>query len=113
MMKTSQSINQEEELALKTAFGKAISLVPGKSEQVLLAGIEGDYSFYLRGKKDPVAYIEVSIFENPYHLDYDDMTKYITIAVHEILKIPTEHIYVHFHDIAAWGVAGHYLEARV
>mgnify|MGYP007101851068 CR=1 FL=1 len=36
--------------------GKAISLVPGKSEEYLLAGFEGDCHLYLRGREnEPMA----------------------------------------------------------
>ncbi|MGV3011809.1 phenylpyruvate tautomerase MIF-related protein [Streptococcus thoraltensis] len=112
MMKTSQTVTQEEEVALKTAFGQAISCVPGKSEQVLLVGIEGDYSFYLRGEKSSVAYIEISLFDTPEHRGYASMTSLVTRAVEEILGTPKEQIYLHFHDIAAWGVAGYYMEAN-
>ncbi|SDJ96230.1 phenylpyruvate tautomerase MIF-related protein [Streptococcus gallolyticus] len=110
MMKTNLNVTKEQECELKNTFGQAISLVPGKSEQVLMVGIEGNHSLYLRGEDTPAAYIEVSIFANQSHLGYQEMTLAMTAAVHQILKIPTNQIYLHYHDIKAWGVSGYYME---
>lgn len=109
-MKTNQAVTKEQECKLKKSFGQAISLVPGKSEQVLMVGIEGNHSLYLRGENTPAAYIEVSIFANQGHLGYSQMTLAITAAVHQILKIPANQIYLHYHDIKAWSVSGYYME---
>ena len=111
MMKTNQPVSHEQELALKQQFGHAISFVPGKSEQVLMVGIESEQHLYLRGETTPTAYIEVSIFEQPHHEGYQQMTLAITAAVQDILEIPANQIYIHYHDIKAWGVAGYYMEA--
>ena len=63
------SVSREQEREIKTILGRAIELVPGKSEQYLMLGFEGDYHFWLRGEDSrPAAYIEVRIFGNEGHL---------------------------------------------
>ena len=48
-MMTNVSVSEAAEKAMKEAFGKAISIIPGKSEQWLMADIEGEHRLYLAG----------------------------------------------------------------
>lgn len=107
-------ITDEQEKALKTRFGKAISLVPGKSEEYLLLEFEDNCRLWLRGEQDePIAYIEAAIFGNEGHLGYDAFSAEITKAFVEVLGIPSDRIYIKYEDITAWGVAGRYIDRRM
>ena len=49
--------------ALKTAYGKAISAVPGKSEGWLMCPFEDNMPIYFGGDDSkPAAYVEVNVF---------------------------------------------------
>lgn len=105
--RTNCGISREQELQLKSRLGKAIELVPGKSEQYLMLGFEPDCHLYLRGDdSQPMAYIEVSIWGNEGHLGYDLLTAEITRIFHDVLDIAPENIYLRYSDIPVWGVAG-------
>ena len=105
--KVSQKISNSQEKELKTRLGKAIELVAGLSEQVLLAGFQDNYHFYLRGDNSkPVALIEISIFGNPSHYGYEALTKEITTIFHKVLNIEENCIYIKYDDIVSWGVGG-------
>lgn len=110
MAKTNVPTGRAKELEIKTKLGKAIGLVPGKSEQVLLAGFEENWHFYLRGAELPVVYIEASLFGSEAHEGYDALTAAITRAFSEVLGIPPENIYIKYNDITAWGVGGAYID---
>ena len=59
--KISTPISIEQEQALKTRLGQAISIVPGKSESWLMLGFEPNYNLYFRGSNsEPLAMVEVS-----------------------------------------------------
>lgn len=104
-------ITDEQEKALKTRFGKAIELVPGKSEEYLLLEFEDNCRLWLRGENDPpVAYIEAAIFGNEGHFGYDAFTAEITKVFAEVLGIPSDRVYIKYEDIAAWGVSGRYID---
>ena len=105
--RTNRSISREQELQLKSRLGRAIELVPGKSEQYLLLGFEPNSHLYLRGDdSQPMAYIEVSIWGNEAHRGYDRLTAAITHAFNEVLAILPENIYIRYADIPCWGAAG-------
>lgn len=103
----STSFTQEQEIRLKTGLGRAISLVPGKSEQYLLCGFEDNAHLYLRGDdSEPVAYIEAAVFGNESHAGYDEFTAEVCRLYSDVLGIAPDHIYIRYSDIPDWGVAG-------
>ena len=107
-------VNHEQEQQIKAHLGRAIELVPGKTEQYLMIGFEDNYRFWLRGDdSQKAAYIEVSIFGNEEHCGYKALTYEITKAFFEVLEIPPENIYIKYDDIHVWGVNGITIEQRV
>ena len=112
--KVSCKISAEQEIELKQRFGRAISLVPGKSEDYLLLEFEDNRRMWLRGERDePIAYIEAAVFGNENHAGYDAFTAGITKALTQILGIKPENVYVKYEDITAWGVGGQYIDHRM
>ena len=107
MSRVNIPISNEQELQLKSRLGKAIELLPGLSEEYLMAGFEDNYHIYLRGDNStPAAYIEISIFGNEAHFGYDKLTAAITNIFNDILGINPKNIYVKYEDIKSWGVNG-------
>lgn len=112
--RVSTPVSKDQETEIKTRLGKAIELVPGKSEEYLLCGIEGNFSLFLRGdNSEPTAYIEASIFGNEGHFGYKEFTAEVTKAFNEVLGIAPDRIYIKFSDITAWGVSGVYIDRRM
>ena len=50
MSKVNIPISEDQEIQLKSRLGKAIELLPGLSEEYLMAGFEDNQHIYLRGK---------------------------------------------------------------
>lgn len=104
-------ISKEQERELKSQLGKAISLVPGKSEEYLLTGFEDNCRMYLQGDdSEPLAYVEADIFGNEEHLGYDRLTMAITAMFGEVLGIAQNHVYVNYRDIPGWSTSGMYID---
>ena len=98
--RTNCDITRTQELQLKSRLGKAISLVPGKSEQFLLLGFEPNSHLWLRGDdSQPIAYIEAAIWGNEAHLGYDQFTAEVTRIFREVLGIAPECVYIRYSDI--------------
>ena len=108
------SVMHEQEEIIKSRLGRAIELVPGKSEQYLMICFQDNCRFWLRGDNSLLAaYIEVSIFGNERHYGYESLTQEITRAFHDVLGIPSENIYLKYDDIHVWGVASLYLSEKL
>ncbi len=64
--RVSVPITREQETELKAWMGRAIELVPGKSEDYLLLDFQDSCRLWLRGDNSkPAAYIEAAIFGKP------------------------------------------------
>ena len=59
--KISITISKEQETKLKTELGKAIELIPGKSENWLMTGFEDGYHLYLMQHKYPYCILMLDV----------------------------------------------------
>ena len=111
--RVSVPISREQEIELKTQLGKAIELVPGKSEAYLLLCFEDNCCLWLRGDDSaPIAYIEANIFGNESHAGYDAFSYEVTRIFRQVLGIAPDHVYINYTDIPDWGVGGMHFDRR-
>lgn len=102
---TPLTISQEDEL--KARLGKAISIIPGKSESWLMVGFEPEYKLYFKGNnKEPMAMIEVSVFGNENPSAFSKLTGEICNIFDDVLGIAPDHIYVKYQAVSNWGWNG-------
>ena len=77
-VKTNVSVSAEQKTSIKSAMGRAITAIPGKSEGWLMVGIEPDYDLWFKGEDAPAAMVEVSIFGNASSNALTTLTSHIT-----------------------------------
>ncbi len=105
--KTTVIINEEKREAIKRKFGKAIELIPGKSESWLMVSFDDNSIMYFKGSNQkPLAFVEVKIFGKASSDAYQKLTKAITEILGEELKIQPDGIYVKYEEVANWGWNG-------
>lgn len=105
--KVSVKISKEEETIIKTKLGKAIELIPGKSESYLMIGFEDEYSLYFKGEaSERIAFVEVKLFGSANKAAYDKLTSAICDIFNEVLSIPKDKIYVKYEEVSTWGWNG-------
>ena len=105
--KISTSITKEQENEIKSRLGKAIELIPGKSENWLMLGFEPEYSLYFKGdNSQPMAFVEVSVYggENPDA--FSKLTGVICDIFQDVLGIAPGNIYVKYTATSNWGWNG-------
>ncbi len=102
-IKTSAPVAPQQETALKSALGSAITAL-GKSEAWLMVEIEDNRHLWFRGENsEPMAMVEVELFGKASDDQYDKMTKEICEIVSGTLGIGGEEIYVKYEEIDHWG----------
>ncbi len=106
-IKTNQSVSQDQQTTIKAGLGKAISTLPGKSEQWLMVGIEPEYVLYHQGTDAPAAMVEVQIYGGASSAAYDAMTVQISNLLNSALNIPKNRIYISYLSTPDWGWNGH------
>ncbi len=104
--KTNVTISKEQETALKAAFGEAIGIIPGKSENWLMISFSDSQRIWFAGDDAPAAMIEVEIFGSVSDSTYDALTAELTEIVSKHLAIAPSKIYVKYEEISQWGWNG-------
>lgn len=106
--KVSVTVTPEQETALKTQLGKAISIIRGKSEAWLMLHLEDNCRMYFRGdNSQPIAFVEVKLFGSATSQEYAQLTERITQILSDTLGIAPDHIYVKYEEVEYWGYNGH------
>ena len=105
--KTNIEISKEKEEILKEKLGKAIELIPGKSEEWLMVSFDDKCPLYFKGKSDsPIAFVEVKIFGSSKEEAYQKLTAQITKILGEELNIPANQTFIVFQESVLWGWNG-------
>ncbi|MBH1941620.1 hypothetical protein I5677_12025 [Mobilitalea sibirica] len=105
--KTNLEITKEKENVLKQKLGKAIELIPGKSEAWLMLSFEDKVNLYFKGQSDQgIAFVEIKLFGSANSGIYDKMTAAITDILKEELSIAPSQIYVRYEETKNWGWNG-------
>lgn len=105
--KVSVKISESQEKELKTRLGKAIALLPGKSERWLMAGFEDEYHLYFAGDNSaPTAFVDVSVYGSADSASFSKLTAEITKIFGEVLNIAPDRIYVKYSATKDWGWSG-------
>ena len=105
--KVSVTVSAEHENKIKERLGKAISLIPGKSENWLMVGIQDNYHLYFRGDNSPpIAFVEVKLFGGSDRAAFEKMTKEITSIFGDVLGIAPDHMYIRYLPSTDWGWNG-------
>ncbi len=105
-LKTSVSIPKEKEIELKSAFGQAIALIPGKSEGWLMLNFCDNQKMWFKGSDEAAAMLEVKIYGGASKKNYDNLTAKLTEVVSKALAVESGRIYIKYEEIEHWGYAG-------
>ncbi|PDS41174.1 hypothetical protein CO662_35615 [Rhizobium anhuiense] len=105
--KISGSLTEEQEIRLVSGLGKAIECVPGKTQESLMLSFEDNCHLYLRGDgSQPMAYVTVAVFGNPFHWGYEQLSLTIAQLFQETMSIDQTRVYIKYEDIPSWSVGG-------
>lgn len=104
--KTTCTITIEEEKRLKRKFGRAIELLPGKTEEYLMLSFSGNEHLWFAGSDAPAAMIGVEVLGHLDHASCEALTARLTEIVSEVLHIPADRVYVRYFETPEWGWCG-------
>lgn len=103
--KLNVDITKQQEEEIKSELGKAISLIPGKSENWLMVNILPNCALYFRGSNEkPTAMVSVTIYGSASPSAYDSLTAQINTVLKTIAGI--EELYVSYSETSNFGYNG-------
>lgn len=102
-LKTNKQVSKNDEIALKEALGKAIAILPGKSETWLMLDIHDACRMYFHGSDAPCAMLQVQVFGKINSERCEQLTTEICRIMDSTLNIPPENTYVKYEEVDLWG----------
>jgi len=109
--KFSCPVSAEQERMLKSRFGKAIALIPGKSEDYFFLELESGCRIWLHGSdSEPAAYLEAAVYGVDDHAGYPEFAAEAARSCEQVLGIPLRNVFVKFEDISSCDVGGHFFD---
>lgn len=94
-------ITGEQETKLKTELGKAIALIPGKSESSLMVQLAGGAKMWFGGSEEgPIVMANVSIYGTAPESAFQAFGEEAVKLFREILG--AKHVYVKFEETTNW-----------
>ena len=102
----SVGINGRKQQIIKERMGKAIELIPGKSEDWLMLSFRDNVRMFFKGEEDPCAMCQVKLYGSAQEKDYPALTAALTDIFVEELDIPMDRIYITYETIDTWGWNG-------
>ena len=104
---TTKEISSEKKAVLTSQLGKAIELIPGKSEKWLMLKFEGGAAMAFRGDcTNDCAMVEVELYGSASTESMNSLTGRITEVLHDELGIESDRVYVKYFSTPAWGYDG-------
>lgn len=103
-VKTNTPISEDDELELKELLGKAIEILPGKTENWLMLSFEANQRLWFRGDNSkPLAYVEVSALGSISPADAEKLTAEICDILKTVHGIDGSGVYVKYEETDKWG----------
>ena len=100
------SISARRREIIKERFGKAIELIPDKTEDWLMLSFRDNVQMYFRGEDDPCAICQVKLFGTADENAYANLTEALTDILREELDIDPDRIYITYDEVTTWGWNG-------
>ena len=103
---TNVSISGRKKEAIKERMGRAIEIIPGKTEGWLMLSFRDNVSMFFKGEDDPCAICQVKLFGTADEDTYAELTEELTDILHDELDLDPDRIYVTYEEIGVWGWNG-------
>ncbi|MBR5880678.1 MAG: hypothetical protein IKZ16_03225 [Clostridia bacterium] len=102
-VKTNKQVSKAEEIALKEQLGRAIAILPGKSETWLMLEIKDSCRMYFHGDDAPCAMVQVQVFGKINTQKCEELTAEVCRIMKDVLDIPVDSTYVKYEEVSLWG----------
>ena len=107
---SSKKLTVEERTGLKAKLGEAISLIPNKTEAVLMIEFLESADFYFAGSNEnDYVYVDLRCFQNAPIEDNRAFTTRVYEIFGEVLGMESNKIYLTIAEYPIWGARGRLL----
>ncbi len=104
--KTNFEIDKAKRDKIKSDYGKAIGIIPGKSEGSLMLAFESCPMYFKGQEKEKLAFVEVKLYGKADRSAMNDLTAEICNILNTETGIAKSDIYVKYEEVEVWGCNG-------
>ena len=106
-VKVTNKLSDTEKDKVKSKLGELITLLPGKSEAVLMVCLTDESTIYFSGlKKEKAAFINIKLFKESGFEYKEEFTKKVFEFFDKDLGITGDSIFLAFDEYESWGSGG-------
>jgi len=104
---TTGKLQQEQKDAIARELGRVISLIPTKTEPVLMVDVSDDHVMYFGGKKmSRCAFVDVRCYKSAPFEGNKAFTEAVFKLLKEIVGLEENEVYVSISELPVWGTKG-------
>lgn len=104
---TTMTLSKNQKDEIKERLGKIITLIPGKTEAVLMIDISEGHSMYFSGKElKNCAFIDVRCYKSAPFERNKEFTEKVYEVMEEVTGIKPEEMYISISELPIWGTKG-------
>jgi len=104
---TTLSLSQEKKDEIASMLGKYISLIPNKTEAVLMVDVSDGHTMYFGGqKRERCAFVDVRCYKNARFEDNKAFIEAVYKLLNETTGLMETEIYVTIYEYPTWGTKG-------
>lgn len=105
-LSTSKPVSAEQQIALKSELARAVELIPGKKEALLMVEIVAGQTMFYRGERGDFAFIDAR-FSGDIPFEHKKIfTEAAFKTVAEVLGLNEESVNLTFSCFSDWGTKG-------
>ncbi|MDR2932400.1 MAG: hypothetical protein LBV27_04765 [Oscillospiraceae bacterium] len=105
-LSTSCKLTPEKREAVKAAFGRLISIIPGKSESGLMVDIADGRAMYMRGEAVDTAFLDIRLFGGASLEAKQKLTAELFMMLEDTLGLDKNNVYMTYGEYPNWGLRG-------
>jgi phenylpyruvate tautomerase PptA (4-oxalocrotonate tautomerase family) len=107
-------LSESEKDFLKSQLGQLITIIPDKSEDVLMIGINDCFTIYFAGeKKEKSAFVDIKVFGKAETSYKSELTKAIFALFATLFGITGDNLFLTFTESDNWGFKNQFNLAQI
>ena len=107
VVNTSLTLEKEQKDAIKSEMGKAITIIPGKTEQVLMVDVSDGRTIYFHGEEPKqAAHVDVHIYGSANFAVKSEFTQAIYKVLNDTVGLKDDEVFVTINEHSVWGAKG-------
>jgi phenylpyruvate tautomerase PptA (4-oxalocrotonate tautomerase family) len=104
---TTTILQAEQKDAIARELGKIITLIPNKSEAVLMIDVADGHTMYFGGKKmDRCAFVDVRCYKQAPFENDKAFTEAVFKLLQDVAGLDASEVYVSISELPVWGTKG-------